>query len=437
MRTIRVNTLEELDRIAETYSDNVLFRGQVSHYEIDGLPSISTSFDRHGCIPSEMGKWCRFSDGAIKYWLGVQDNTFELSQAILQHYGWRSFFVDLTSNFGVASWFASHEFSQKTQIEMCEDCFESFVWLRKTYASYSIGSLIGNIYIFDKNKLVDSAGLIALEELKIEAERPRFIAQNAWMMGPLRNEKIPIDCFLAHITAPHELLAEFAAHRGLSQTTDLFPDRVKDPVLGSLLDLPWLELKLPPSEIDVPVFHRAIEYPEYKDSYRKHLPVNIALYREYIIGGSQMADELVDEITFLSVPDIVVFGTPQPVIDRLPRLFDRLEMGKILCLEVNTLLRQAYAFGSDEYCKGIALKKHDNDTVEVSELIVNHPGMTVSGVGINKGWYYEIEDTGSWKRIPHSDQCPCGDDYRHEFLFACLTIVEDWLMNPNEFEELG
>lgn len=29
-----------------------------------------------------------------------------------------------------------------------------------------------------------------------------------------------------------------------------------------------------------------------------------------------MADELVDEITFLSVPDIVVFGTPQPVIDR-------------------------------------------------------------------------------------------------------------------------
>lgn len=436
METIRVNSLEELKIVAETYSENMLFRGQTSHYDKDGFPSISTSFDRQGCIPSEMGKWCRFSEGALQYWLGHPSETFELSQAILQHYGWRSFYVDLTSSFSVASWFGGHVYAQKARIDMCEDCFESPVWLRKISASYSVGSLIGNIYIFSKQKLQEAAGLISLEELEVEAQRPRFHAQNAWMMGPLRNEIIPAECFIAHVTAPHELLAKFAEQAGLSQTAQLFPDRTEDPVLGSLLDLPWIEIELPESEINIPVFRRAVSFPEYHDSYSKHLSSNVALYQGHNISGSEMAEEFVNEISFLNVPDLVVFGSPQIVADTLPEIFNNLELNKTLCFEVDTLLRQAYAFNSNQYCKGIAVKKHDQNLIEVSELAIEHPGMTVSGVGINKGWYYEIDKTGKWSRISHADECPCGDEHRHNFLFECLTIIEDWFCDPQGYEGL-
>jgi hypothetical protein len=436
METVQANTLEDLDKFVDNYSDDVLFRGQTSHFSIDNLPSISTSFDRQGCIPSEMGKWCRFSEGVLKYWLGSPTETFELSQAVLQHYGWRSFFVDLTSNFAVASWFGGHIYSQKFHIEMCEDCFENFVWLRKVSASYSIGSMIGNIYVFDKRKLMDVAMLINLEDLEVDAERPRFHAQNAWMIGPLRNETIPSECILAHLTAPHELLAQFAAREGLSDTAQLFPDREQDPVLGSLLDLPWVEIELPPSEIDVPVFKRAVSFPEYQETYKKHLSPNVALYQGHNIGASEMADEFVDEISFLEVPDLVVFGTPQPVIDILPQILEKLEIGKTVCFEIKTILRQAYAFGSDQYCKGIAVKRHDSDLIEVSELAIGHPGMRVSGVGINRGWYYKIDKSGKCSRVSHADECPCGDKHRHEFLFGCLTIVEHWLCDPEGFEGL-
>eukprot|EP00918_Siedleckia_nematoides_P071734 GHVU01156690.1.p1 GENE.GHVU01156690.1~~GHVU01156690.1.p1 ORF type:complete len:198 (+),score=9.15 GHVU01156690.1:341-934(+) len=197
-----------------------------------------------------------------------------------------------------------------------------------------------------------------------------------------------------------------------------------------------MELKLPPSKIDIPVFRRAVEFPEYHESFSKHLPSHVALYQGHNIGSSSIAKEVINEITFLKVPDLVVFGSPQPVIDFLPQISQRLEIGKTLCFEVNTLLRQAYAFGSDLYCKGIAVKKHDEDLVEVSELAIEHPGMIVSGIGINRGWYYTIDESGAWTRTTHANECPCGDNKRHEFMFGCLTIVEHWFCDPDGYEGL-
>src|ERR1700722_12374166 len=48
MKLIEPTSVDDLKRLLAELGDNVLFRGQTSHYEKDGIPSIVTSFDRRG-----------------------------------------------------------------------------------------------------------------------------------------------------------------------------------------------------------------------------------------------------------------------------------------------------------------------------------------------------------------------------------------------------
>src|SRR5688572_30167882 len=86
-----------------------LFRGQTGHYvRHDGSVSLPSSFARHGCIPTLMMKWTFFATDLLRLSGTATDGVAappEFVQALLQHYGWRSFFVDLTSSAAVASWF--------------------------------------------------------------------------------------------------------------------------------------------------------------------------------------------------------------------------------------------------------------------------------------------------------------------------------------------
>ena len=85
-----------MDRSVDA-GDNFLYRGQTKHYGGLNSPAIMTSFDRHGCIPPKMMKWSYYAHGALKYALGHAVDSMEFVQAVLQHYGWRSFYLDLTS----------------------------------------------------------------------------------------------------------------------------------------------------------------------------------------------------------------------------------------------------------------------------------------------------------------------------------------------------
>lgn len=57
MKRLRAASTDELRNILAGFQGEFLFRGQTSHYEREGMPSVVTSFDRKGCIPSEMVKW--------------------------------------------------------------------------------------------------------------------------------------------------------------------------------------------------------------------------------------------------------------------------------------------------------------------------------------------------------------------------------------------
>lgn len=94
-----IKSVDELEAHFSKYKSGYLFRGQVKHYlDSNGFTSIPTSFSRHGCIPDVMFKWMHCAKAMIRGFTGVDyfNIDLELSQAILQHYGWRSFYVDLT-----------------------------------------------------------------------------------------------------------------------------------------------------------------------------------------------------------------------------------------------------------------------------------------------------------------------------------------------------
>ena len=69
-QNVAASTTELRHALAEV-DNHALFRGQVAYYEKDGHPSVVTSFDRLGCIPSQMVKWCRYADNALDTYIGA------------------------------------------------------------------------------------------------------------------------------------------------------------------------------------------------------------------------------------------------------------------------------------------------------------------------------------------------------------------------------
>lgn len=125
-------TLEELRMAIEAYGPGVLYRGQAQHYpDSNSIPSLSTTFQRQGCVPDLMIKWTYYAKRALQHlvrgWKKTGDTA--TNQAILQHYGFRSFFLDASGDPRVAAWFASNRFESKIAVNLVEDCFEDPVWL--------------------------------------------------------------------------------------------------------------------------------------------------------------------------------------------------------------------------------------------------------------------------------------------------------------------
>lgn len=269
MKQVRVETLAELESAIADFGDDGVFRGQNSHFGEPNSPSVVTSFDRQGCIPPEMLKWSRYANNVLGVFLNDHSGSLGHTQALLQHYGWRSFFVDCSSDPTVGAWFASHKYTEKFAIEMSEDYEERPVWLRKRMAKYAFEEGEGHLYIIDK-KAASQVGLIDLAALRIDGARCRTEAQQAWLIGPLRNTSLPADCFRAHVIADRALFRDFAATKGRTTTETLFPPPSEDPILHALLGLPWREIKgIRDDKFNIPAFRRALELPEHAESFVK------------------------------------------------------------------------------------------------------------------------------------------------------------------------
>ena len=156
METVNCQTPEELWQFFENLAPGVLFRGQTKEYlRADGGPDIRTSFDRHGCIPSRMLKWWHYSRAILSTYVKSFDGLTDLAtdQAILQHYGWRSFFLDATTDSSVACWFAANSYRSQPCGEMIEDCFEDPLFVVRQKAWYEPADEIGCVYVLSRKAL--------------------------------------------------------------------------------------------------------------------------------------------------------------------------------------------------------------------------------------------------------------------------------------------
>ena len=241
LQNIRIDDLIGLKDCLAAFGRGVLFRGQTEHFGSAEQPSATTSFARHGCIPSEMLRWSRYADEVIGAFTGRYSD-FALNQAILQHYGFRSFYLDCSNNPAVSAWFAGNRYSDKLSVELCEDCDERPLFLRKKMARYDPADGVGHLYVLDR-AACEKVGLIDLRAISIESARTRPSVQNAHLIGPLGNAPLSAECFLAHIEADHAVFREFAAEAGLVSTDSAFPPSSEDPILDALLSLPWIPIQ--------------------------------------------------------------------------------------------------------------------------------------------------------------------------------------------------
>lgn len=235
--------------------------------------------------------------------------------------------------------------------------------------------------------------------------------------------------------AKHEVFASFAAEAGFAKTSNLFPGPNEDPVLQSLLHLPWSEMQGDPDHEFLPIFKRTIEVPEYDDGFVKIYGPGNAFYRGEMLADKHGKDAPEWPFVFRKVPEIVMLGVANPVGKAFPHLTKALEADPSIAFEIPQLIRFAETGPTATYGKGLAVQRKAQSLVEVSDLVVDHPGMLIAGGGVNAGWHYTIAESGEWVRTPHPDDCPCGDDDRHRRHLSALTILEHWLTAPEEFTD--
>lgn len=437
MKQYNVDTLHELELLIDSFGEDVLYRGQTSHYETEGKPSIITSFDRKGCIPSEMVKWSKYARNVLSVFTKDKSIDLGFQHALLQHYGWRSFYIDFSSNPAVGAWFASHKYFEEFKLEISEDFEEQPIILRKLVARYDFEDGEGYLYILDKS-VAAKVGLVDLASLSVEGFRPRTTAQAAWLLGPIMRKPVPHGYYRARISTSRTVLRAFAKSRGLTTTNDLFPPVAEDPILEALLGLPWRgipDVRSP--ELPIPAFKRALELPEYHPSFVKiHWPHTAFFTGKKISEAFNSIDGATNGGIIIDVPNIVIFGVlNEKKSMQFPHIEELLKSHGCVALEIDELIQHANMDSLTIYQKGIGIICREVDLFEVCELVVKHPGQKMTGVGFNQGMYYRRNKNGVWVHETNDRECKCGDTAVHELHITALHIAEAYIGDKNSFED--
>ena len=440
MDELQCETLEELSLAIERYGPGVLFRGQAQHHlRSDGLPSLSTSFQRQGCVPDLMIKWTYYAKRALQHlvhgWKDTGDTATD--QAILQHYGFRSFFLDASGDPRVAAWFASNSFRSEIRVNLVEDCFEDPVWLCTRSAWFTPTEDIGHLYLISQKSL-RRLGIQAvhLSEIATGEGAPRYVRQDAYMVGPLIQSGLSGECILCHITAPAVVLSKYSAN---NSTEWLFPKPSDDPVYRELLAMPWEKMRNVPNN-GLESFRRSLELPEYSSHLQKHMPARSAMYRPFWTRDLPPPPECQTStkmIQLLCGSSLYHGASPPRFI--LPEINKLLKEYDEISIELDGLV---YHGMGTQYGKGIGIVKMPENIVCVFEYGIDHPGLRIMGIGRFYGLHYRIDSNGSWERVTHEDDCTCGSDHPENFSLlgrVDRSLKDQWLeyVKPGLYVQSG
>ncbi len=415
METVECQTLEELESFFDGLAPGVLFRGQTKeHQRADGGPDIRTSFDRHGCIPSRMLKWWHYSRAILSTYVKGFDGLTDLAtdQAILQHYGWRSFFLDATADAGVACWFAVNSYRTEPCGEMIEDCFEDPLFVVRQRAWYEPADDRGCVYVLSRKALrARDLQTVDLVEITSAFGRHRCLAQSAFMVGPL-NGPLHDDCIVTRVFAPSSVFRAYAAKSPELTCEGLFPGPAVDPVMAALLSIPWVKREVDGEGIGIDFFDRGLPLPEYEAKDIRRTGASTAYYRRFWLADAAKPETLLAETTFYLTDETTFHGVAAGDLI-FPYLTRLLRERKSVALEIDGLVLHPYAASSGQYGKGIYLEVDEDGTIFLTELAVDHFGARPGGFGITRGCYFRVDEAFRWHRVDHPDQCDCGREAHH------------------------
>lgn len=429
----RCNDIEELSRWIASMPSDGLFRGQRNHFTENGKANITNSFERHGCVPLVLFKWSYYVKEVIRLLGGATHNEIstEITQALLQHYGWRSFYVDLTSDFSVAAWFASHTFKLNSLVTLWEDCFEDPTLLIHQNANYDSGEGDGHVYVFSRSVLMErEIGVFDLSVMKPQDFIARHAKQQAFLIGPLKG-RVPPDLIYAHLICPSSVLNQAAVLAGYDKTEDLFPTREQDSILQSLLSVPWRLF----DDNSPPIFIRGLSLPEFDYQHSKFIPDQHAFYRPFWIaddrGGNQLPFE---KSTFVRVPEEIFYSFPRPDDQKLEKVSAFIREKGSIAIETDGIMRLLEFPNDCYYVKGVFINMTDDQLVQISSILIEHPGMQVAGVIVTLPWTYQITEECTWLRVMGAQDCRCNNHQRHFHNFWIVGALE-YVLSDGHFVE--
>lgn len=380
-----------------------------------------------------MQKWSHYCDETMLALFGPDSErtlTLDESNALLQHYGWRSFFIDATKDLSVAAWFASHEYESNKNIVVTEDCYEQGVFCAFNIATYTESNSYGYLYIISREVLKNSSIEIHdLYKLGFLDFTPRYVAQSGVLIGPCDSliEKSIVEVFKVH----HEVLLE-ASNR--HSTESLFPNREKDLVYKILLSTPFESIHKEHTEgsEEPPFYRRSLDIPEYDFKFTKINSPQIAFYNnDYAVLET---DSTIGKI--FRCPDYFLYHTEIPEPDNLEGLTGLLSIGESLTVECQGLLRPPPFHDQCEYIKGAHLTRLSEDLYIIRGITVTYKGMQLIGFQIDQGWHYKIIE-GMFSRFQHDDDCPCNYDRRHQLSLTILKKANISYINGGASEKDG
>jgi len=431
MEEIEVDSVHSLEGCLSRFEEETLFRGQTDHYTTKaGDPSINTSFDRKGCIPQAMMRWSHYAGEILNHYFGLKESGLEYNQAILQHYGWRSFFVDCSSNSAVGAWFASHSYREEDSGQLCEDYEERPVHLERKRARYSFTEGKGHLYVLCRDSCA-RMGLVDLSNLNVADYRTRPSSQAGWLIGPTQGKLISSDHILAHITGERSIFRDFAKNRGVVSTEDLFPPPQEDPIFSKLLSLPWKSIGwIGKKDTGIPVLRRSLELPEYTEALPKTFSRSVAFYTGTSIGSEFPPPIGEKKGVTIPMPSEMLTGSTdldEPLA--YPSIFELVKKHGSIAFEVDDLFQASVLRDSSRYQKGVGVFMVEKNLLVVSELTVEHPGLDPVNVAFARGWFFRVEDSGTWVKVDHPEQCDCTDKDVHVGHLKALKIASYYLDN--------
>lgn len=431
MDTIDCEDVEALDAALVGLAPGSLFRGQTREYlRADGGPDLRTSFARHGCQPARMLKWWHYSRTILAAFVKAFDGLTDLAvdQAILQHYGWRSFFLDATSDPAVACWFAANRYHIELCGELIEDCWEDPVHVRRERAWYAPVEGQACLYVISRKALRahDLHAVDLLEITTIEGQH-RCAAQSAFMVGPLQGN-LPDDCIATRIRAPCAVFAAYAARRHELTVERLFPGPRTDPVMAALLSIPWVKLEVG-KDVGIDFFERGLPLPEHDVRSLRRTGSSSAFYRRFWLADTVVPGIRFGEVAFYLTEETLFHGMATGDMS-FPRLTELVREHVGVAVEIDGLVRHPNGRGTSTYSKGIYLERQPDGMILLTELQTQHPGARPAGYGITRGMYFRPNDAGAWTRVDHPEQCDCGNVLHHAHHLTVAEHFEHTLGEP-------